>query len=126
MKKLISLMLLLATPAITWAATNDTRPKADSSARNEVDARRNTVTPLDQLRGNKSDVEFTRRIRELIVGDSSLSMMAHNIKIVTINGVATLRGPVESKMERERIADLAKLVVREKQLRNKLEVKTKE
>jgi hyperosmotically inducible periplasmic protein len=126
MKKMISLLALVLIPIASVAATNSATSKADNSARNEKDAKSNTLTPVDQMRGNKSDVEYTRQIRKLIVNDPSLSTMAHNIKIITLNGVATLRGPVESFVEREKIAALAKQVVSDGQLRNQIEVKTQD
>ena len=47
--------------------------------------------------GAKGDLTLTARIRRAIVKDKSLSMMAHNVKIISVNGEVTLRGPVKSE-----------------------------
>jgi hyperosmotically inducible protein len=80
-----------------------------------------TLTPGDQS-SNKADVELTRRIREAVVDDKSLSTSAHNIKIITINGVVTLRGPVASAQEKTKIAETAQKLAGAKQVENQLEV----
>lgn len=58
-------------------------------------------TALDQSE-DATDVEITRRIREAVVGDSSLSFGARNCVIVTQHGVVTLRGDV-TRAERDAI-----------------------
>ena len=60
------------------------------------------VTAGDQ--SNKPvDVLTTKRIRQELMNDETLSMKAKNIKIITINNGVTLKGNVESAAERERI-----------------------
>ena len=54
----------------------------------------------DQQQNNKSDVETTRQIRKAIVADESLSTYAHNIKIITVDGKVTLKGPVKTADEK--------------------------
>ena len=39
-----------------------------------------------------------------MVADKALSTNAHNVKIITTNGVVTLRGPVKSPEEKDTIA----------------------
>jgi len=78
----------------------------DNTGRNERDQSSATVTPEDQS-SKPADVELTRRIREAVVADQSLSTNAHNIKIITINGRVTLRGPVASDKERAKIVATA-------------------
>jgi hyperosmotically inducible periplasmic protein len=58
---------------------------ADNTGRNERDRSGATLTPEDQS-SNKADVELTRRIREAVVADKSLSTNAHNVKIITEAG----------------------------------------
>src|ERR1043166_2570955 len=65
---------------------------ADDTGRNPRDRDGSTLTPDDQS-NRKSDVEITRLIRRAIVKDDSLSTNAHNVKIVTPSGGATLRAP---------------------------------
>jgi osmotically-inducible protein OsmY len=57
-----------------------------------------------------------------VVEDDSLSTSAHNVKIITVDGVVTLRGPVKSERERNAIAAKAKSVAGVKQVQNKLEI----
>jgi osmotically-inducible protein OsmY len=96
--------------------------QADNTEKNVRDKNDATLTPLDQSKGSENDVEMTRRIREALMADETLSMNAHNIKIVTLNGRTTLRGPVESAGERERILNKASKVVGIKNVENQLEV----
>jgi len=58
--------------------------------------------------------------------DHSLSMMAKNVKIVTENGVVTLRGPVKSDAEKTKIEELAKQAAQAATIHNQLEVKASE
>jgi hypothetical protein len=58
----------------------------------------------DQQSNSTSDVELTRKIRQAVVKDKSLSTYAHNIKIITRNGVVELKGPVRSQEEKDAIA----------------------
>lgn len=53
---------------------------------------------------NEADRLITQKIRQVIVTDGTLSTNAKNIKIITIDGVVTLRGPVASAKEKEDIS----------------------
>ena len=97
----------------------------DNSAINKRDANGQSLTPVDQMSGSKADVEITRQIREVLVKDSSLSTNAKNVKIITINGVTTLRGTVNSSQERAKLTSMAETVVSPTAVQNLLEVKTK-
>lgn len=70
---------------------------ADNTARNEVDAKEETLTPVDQGT-SEADVKTTKDIRAAVV-DSDLSFNAKNIKIITRDGHVTLRGVVDSAAE---------------------------
>jgi len=71
----------------------------------------------------KSDVELTRQIRRAVVKDDSLSMLAHNVKIVAANGAVTLRGPVKTEQEKVAIANKAEQIAGPNKVDNQLEVK---
>lgn len=81
-----------------------------------------TLTPEDQ-KETKEDIEITAKIRQAVVRDKSLSVNAQNVKIITRNGVVTLRGPVASEAEStklQKIAEKMRDVVRvDNQLENK-------
>jgi osmotically-inducible protein OsmY len=104
------------------ANTAEARESApDNTGRNVRDKKGDTLTPIDQS-NKESDVELTRKIREEVVGDDSLSMQAHNVKIISVDGVVTLRGPVKSEGEKSRIASLAEKTAGSGKVHNQLEV----
>lgn len=70
-----------------------------------------------------SDRQTTAKVRRAIIADQSLSMYAHNVKIITQDGQVTLRGPVKSEQERQQVAtDVANVVSADK-VNNQLTVK---
>jgi len=95
---------------------------ADSTEKNVRDRDNATLTPSDQAQGSKQDVDKTRRIRKALMSDKTLSTNAQNIKIVTLKGRTTLRGPVTNLAEQERILKKARKVVGTKNVENQLEV----
>jgi len=96
---------------------------ADNTAINERDRNPANVTPGDQLE-NTTDRNITQSIRKAIIADASLSISAKNVKIVTANGVVTLRGPVKTEIERKVVADTAQQVAGVMRVDNHLEVIT--
>jgi hyperosmotically inducible protein len=110
--------VLAAIPAA--AGQND----ADNTEKNVRDRNEKTLTPPDQG-GNASDRELTAAIRRAIVQDDSLSTNAHNVKIVTVDSVVTLRGPVKSAAEKAAVASKAEKAKGVKRVDNQLEVETK-
>lgn len=104
------------------ATPRDTTPDADNTKRNEVDQSGNTKTPLDQSE-KKTDIDITAEIRRAIMDAEGMSVNGQNVKIMTDAGVVTLRGPVESAAEKDRIAALATAVVGVTHVDNQLEVK---
>jgi hyperosmotically inducible periplasmic protein len=110
--------VLAAVPAA--AGQND----ADNTEKNVRDRNEKTLTPPDQG-GNVSDRELTAAIRRAIVQDDSLSTNAHNVKIVTVDSVVTLRGPVKSAAEKAAVASKAEKAQGVKRVDNQLEVETK-
>ena len=95
---------------------------ADSTEKNARDKDNATLTPTDQARGSQIDVEVTRRIREALTADNALSTNGQNIKIVTLNGRTTLRGPVKDAKEQARIVKEASNIVGPSNVANQLEV----
>lgn len=94
---------------------------ADNSGRNARDANDAAVTAGDQSNAT-ADVEITRAIRRAVTADESLSVNAHNVKIITNGGVVTLRGPVKSEQERTSIASKARQTSGVTRVNNQLEV----
>jgi osmotically-inducible protein OsmY len=95
--------------------------KADNTARNERDRADNTVTPVDQ--GNDDeDLRIVQDIRKALVDSDQLSLNAQNAKVICVDGLVTLRGPVESAAERTTIEDIATGVAGVTRVENQLEI----
>jgi len=93
---------------------------ADNTARNVRDRQESRLTPIDQGT-SEADVETTRSIRKEILAVKNLSVNARNVKVITLNGRVTLRGPVGDELERKTIADIANRIAREGNVDNQLE-----
>jgi len=87
-------------------AEKQASPDADDTAKNARDQNGTTLTPLDQGTSDR-DVAITRQIRKAVVAQEGLSTNAKNVKIITTNGVVTLRGPVKSASEKDVVVSLA-------------------
>lgn len=79
----------------------------------------------DRQKENSSDRNTTRQIRRALMKDKSLSTYAHNVKIITQDGIVTLKGPVRTEEEKETIEAKAKEVAGADKVTNELEVKPK-
>ena len=77
-------------------------------------------TPLDQNE-NKADIQITADIRKRVV-DTKMSVNAHNVKIITQDGMVTLRGPVKTEDEKQTIEQIALAVAGADKVDNQLEV----
>lgn len=125
MKK-IALTLVLSSSLLglgTIAMAQDSAaPAPDNSAVNVRDRAPDAMTAGQQSNA-KSDVELTREIRRAVVKDDSLSMLAHNVKIVAANGSVILRGPVKTEQEKVAIANKAEQIAGPNKVDNQLEVK---
>jgi hypothetical protein len=78
-------------------------------------------TASDQS-NDPTDLRLTQEIRKALVDDDSLSMNAHNVKVITNRGIVTLRGPVDDAAEAARVVAVAERVAGAKRVRNELEV----
>lgn len=120
MKK-ISVILLVAS-AFTLSAIAEEKTAADNTAKNERDSSGETKTSGDQS-NSPEDIKVTAAIRRAVVAEKSLSRTAKNVKIITADGMVTLRGPVKSAEEKAMIAKLAKSAAGKAKIDNQLEVK---
>jgi len=97
-----------------------TAPPPPNAAQNQNGGA--TLTPMDQ--GNDTtDLKITQQIRKAVVGDSSLSFTAKNVKIITQNGKVALRGQVNSDEEKRSIEATAVKVVGNANVDDQLVVK---
>ncbi len=94
---------------------------AENSKRNVVDRNEATVTPGDQGE-SKADLAITKEIRKQVVAHDGFSLDAKNVKIVTRDGVVTLRGPVKTASEKEMVASLAAQTDGVKRVDDQLEI----
>jgi osmotically-inducible protein OsmY len=117
----------MLTDGTVQAEQNDAIYMAASSAleNTEVNVRdkdNTTLTPEDQ-KETESDIKITADIRKAIIKNKSLSVDAQNVKIITRNGVVTLRGPVETKKESKKLKKIAKHTPGVLKVDNQLEIK---
>jgi len=87
-----------------YLAAESALENTESNIRDKNEA---TLTPEDQQE-NESDLKITATIRQTVVRNESLSVNAQNAKIITRDGVVTLRGPVESEAESMKLQEIAK------------------
>jgi hyperosmotically inducible protein len=71
----------------------------DNTKVNERDQAKGAVT-ADQQKDNTGDRDVTRKIRQSLMKDKTLSSYAHNVKVIAQGGQVTLKGPVRSDDER--------------------------
>ena len=121
MKKITLSLFCLS--LFTLSAVAQDTPDADNTQKNERDRSGETQTSGDQS-NSKDDVNTTAAIRRAVVKDDSLSATAKNVKIITANGLVTLRGPVKNDAEKAKIAELAQSAAGNAKINNQLEVKT--
>ena len=131
MKTSMVLLILLAAAGCSKneepsANTHDPMavPAADDTGRNARDREGVQPTAQDQSE-NAVDRTITQQIRKQVVDQDDMSMNGKNVKIVTIDGVVTLRGPVQSEKERTDIGSVAKKVDGVKRVDNQLEIASK-
>jgi osmotically-inducible protein OsmY len=95
--------------------------KPDNTGVNTRDKAPGAIT-ADQQGNQSGDLNTTREIRRAIVSDKSLSTYAHNIKVITVNGKVTLRGPVRSDAERTALEEKAAAVAGANNVVNNLSI----
>ena len=128
-KHMILAACLILPPYLASAATDPAvteKPMvrdsdASNTGINKRDRDDKTMTPMDQM-NNQSDLKITQEIRQALMKDE-FSMDAKNIKVITRNGTVTLRGPVKTAAEAEKINVLVKAMPGIKNIDNQLQVK---
>jgi len=108
---------LSGTPrALAQSTTTQTVP--DNSKQNKEHSQ-----TADDQQNAKADRMTTANVRKAIIADKDLSTYAHNVKIITRNGEVTLKGPVKSEDEKQKVASYAAGVVSADKVTNALTVK---
>ena len=120
MKHLAAVMLFAGGLVVSVTAARAQGYPADNSGKNVRDWKDAAVTSGDQS-NTQSDLHITQAIRKTVVADKALSVNAHNVKIITANGVVTLRGPVKSSAEKATIGAKAEHVAGVTRVENQIE-----
>jgi hyperosmotically inducible protein len=100
------------------AQTGTAQTAPDNSKQNK-----NQTQTADNQTNAKSDRLTTQKIRKAIMADKTLSTYAHNVKVITTDGAVTLKGPVQSEDEKQKVASEAAGVVTADKITNELTVK---
>jgi len=117
----LGLALWLTASAGVYAVAGSQQAAPDNTKTNQRD-KQPTAPTAAQQKDNAGDRELTQRIRQSITQDKSLSTYARNIKIVTQNGMVTLRGPVRSEDEKKAIDAKANEIAGNTHVKNELEI----
>src|ERR1700693_1276384 len=102
-----------------------TTPAPDNTKINQQDPNA-AEPPADQQKMNTGDRETTKQIRQAIIKDKSISTYGHNVKVITQNGMVTLKGPVSSEEEQKAIEDKTAEIAGADKITSQLEVKEKQ
>jgi len=126
-----SIALILFAASLAFGCSKDrtesnrvsqsTAVEPDNSGRNVRDRNNATQTAGDQSE-NEADRTITQSLRKAITDDDSISTNGKNVKVVTIDGTVTLRGPVKSEKEKADIGAKAKQIAGVKNVDNQLEI----
>jgi hyperosmotically inducible protein len=100
------------------AQTGTAQTAPDNSNQNK-----HQTSTADNQSNAQTDRMTTAKIRKAITADKTLSTYAHNVKIITLNGAVTLKGPVKSDEEKEKVASMAANVVTANKVTDELTVK---
>jgi hyperosmotically inducible protein len=121
----LACVLALATAYASAQDSSAQQPAPDNTKVNQRD--RNKAEPTaDQQKENQPDREIARKIRQSIVQDKTLSTYAHNVKIITQDGMVTLKGPVRSDEEKTAVEAKAAEIAGADKVTSQLEVKPKQ
>lgn len=101
-----------------FAQTGTAQTAPDNSGQNK-----NHAETADNQTNAKADRLTTAKIRKAIMADKTLSTYAHNVKIITVDGAVTLKGPVQTEDEKQKVASEAADVVSADKITNELTVK---
>ena len=115
------LAVAVAALSLTFAGQSAIAQSQDSKPDNSAQNKNQGQTAQNQSSA-KSDRELTAKVRQAIVQDKELSTYAHNIKIITQNGTVTLKGPVKSEDEKQKIERDAANVVSQSNIVDQLTV----
>jgi hyperosmotically inducible periplasmic protein len=118
--------LLFTAQQLSAQSTQDGATSASSMSTSMDNTSRNRLDPThanaDTQKNDKEDLRLTQTIRKHVMADKSLSVYAHNVKIVAVNGNVTLNGVVHTDAERTAIETQAVSVAGKDHVVNELKV----
>jgi hyperosmotically inducible protein len=98
-------------------------PQPDNTKKN-LPTNHRDANRADQQGKSNSDTDITKKIRQSLTRDKSMSTYAHNIKIITRNGVVELKGPVKSQEEKDAIGAKATEIAGASNVKNDVTIKS--
>ena len=122
--KLNNKVFCLVFSLAAFNSTSFAQTAADNSNVNQRDSQIKELT-ADQQKINTMDTQITAQIRKDIMAKKNLSTYAQNIKIITVNGRVTVKGPVRSKAEKNSILKYARAAAGATNVVNEIEVTPK-
>jgi osmotically-inducible protein OsmY len=125
-KTSISLLVVAALSLATPCAMNaqDRGAGTDNTRVNKRDRKSSAVT-ADQQKETDTDREISANIRRALMDNKDLSIYAHNVKIITRNGIVTLKGPVRSAEEKKQVETKATEIAGAGKVKSMISVKPK-
>ena len=120
-KILLFMVLFVSTVFLVNVSGDCLAQPADNTGINKRDTSPKKIT-ADQQSQTKGDREITQDIRQAVVDDKSLSTYAHNVKIITVDGMITLRGPVKSENEKRTIEEKAGQIAGKDKIKSEIEI----
>ena len=122
MKRTLLVLTCLSALSLAALAEDNEKTKPDNTATNERDRSGETKTSGDQS-NSSADLKTTQTIRQALMKDRELSTTAKNIKVITVSGRVTLRGPVKTAQEKAKIDHLARSAAGGAKIDDRLDVK---
>ena len=113
--------MLLASAALAFTLSPGfalTAQQPDNTAQNKSQS-----PTADNQSNAQGDRTLAQQVRKAIIGDKDLSTYAHNVKVIAMNGQVTLKGPVKSDDEKQKVAADAASVAGADKVSNELTVK---
>ena len=120
----IKLLMVFIVSALFFVPGLSAAQRTDNTEINKRDRSPQEIT-ADQQSQTKMDREITQQIRQAVVDDKSLSTYAHNVKIITVDGLVTLKGPVRSGDEKRIIEEKAGQIVGKDKIKSEIEIAPK-
>jgi hyperosmotically inducible protein len=114
----VATTLVLMSFIPVFASAQGSGTQVDNSAQNK-----SQIATADSQSNAKENRLTAAQVRKAIIADKDLSMYAHNVKILVADGTVTLKGPVKSDDEKQKVAADAASIVSADKVSNQLTVK---